>query len=208
MSNMKYTALVILWILWCSVHSGMISLTVTRYIKIKFGRHFKFYRLFYNLAAITTIAPLIIYTLGFNEAVIYRWEGYMIFVRFFLIAASIILFIAGSLKYDLLQFSGIRQIKSGKSYSTLSESGEIDSSGILGFIRHPWYLASIIFIWVCQREICISTLIVNVLLTVYLIIGTFLEERKLIIEFGDSYRDYMHRVSRLFPVKWFFSFFR
>ncbi len=129
----------------------------------------------------------------------------MIFVRFFLVAVSIILFIAGSLNYDLLEFSGIRQIKSGKSYSTLSESGGIVSSGILGFIRHPWYLASIIFIWVWQSDIYISTLIVNILLTIYLFTGTFLEERKLIIEFGDSYRDYMERVSRLLPIKWFFS---
>jgi protein-S-isoprenylcysteine O-methyltransferase Ste14 len=129
----------------------------------------------------------------------------MTFVQFLLLALAITLFVAGGLKYDMLQFLGIRQIKSGKSHSSLTESGEIDTSGILSLTRHPWYLAAIIFLWVDYREMYFSTLIVNVLLTTYLFIGTVLEERKLIIEFGDSYKDYMHRLSMLFPTKWIFS---
>jgi protein-S-isoprenylcysteine O-methyltransferase Ste14 len=104
-----------------------------------------------------------------------------------------------------MQVLGIRQIKSGKSHSTLSESGDIDTSGILSLTRHPWYLATLILVWTYFREMYVSTLIVNIILTIYLIIGTILEERKLIIELGDSYRDYMNRVSMLFPTKWILS---
>jgi len=115
------------------------------------------------------------------------------------------LFISGGIKYDMLQFFGIRQIKSGKSHSTLSEGGDIDTSGILSLTRHPWYLAVIILVWIDDREMYVSTLIVNIILTIYLVIGTVLEEKKPIIELGDSYRDYMDRVSMLFPIKWIFS---
>ena len=114
-------------------------------------------------------------------------------------------FIFYLLKYDLLQLIGFRQIKYGKLDSALSESGELDTSGILGLTRHPWYLAVIIFIWIAYREMYVSTLIVNIILTIYVVMGTVLEERKLIIEFGDNYRDYKNRVSMLFPVKWIFS---
>ena len=51
----------------------------------------------------------------------------------------------------------------------------------------------------------VSTLIVNIILTIYLVTGTVLEEKKLIIELGDNYRDYVDRVSMLFPAKWIFS---
>lgn len=105
----------------------------------------------------------------------------------------------------MLNFFGIRQIISGKSQSTLSESGEINTSGILSITRHPWYLATIIFIWINYREMYVPTLIVNILLTIYLIIGTILEERKLIIELGDSFRNYIQSVSMLFPTKWILS---
>jgi methanethiol S-methyltransferase len=202
---MKYTVLIILWFLWCLIHSGMISLTINDYLKNRFGRYYKFYRLFYNLTALITLIPLIIYSQSLKGSVLFQWEGCMMFVQFLLIAAAITLFAAGALKYDMLQFLGVQQIKSGKSHSTLSEIGEIETSGILGITRHPWYLAAIIFVWVDYREMYVSTLIVNILLTIYLFIGTALEERKLIIQLGDTYKDYMNRVSMLFPMKWIVS---
>ena len=202
---MKYYPLIILWITWCAIHSAMISLTLNDYLKSRFERYHRFYRLFYNLVALITVIPLILYSRSLKGPVLFRWEGYMTFVQFLLLATAITLFIAGALKYDMLQFFGVRQIKSGKSYATLSESGEIVTSGILSLIRHPWYLGAIIFTWVYYREMDVSTLIVNILLTAYLVIGTFLEERKLIIELGDSYKDYKDRVSMLIPTKWIFS---
>jgi len=126
-------------------------------------------------------------------------------IQIVLLIIVISLIISGGFKYDLLQFLGIRQIKSGKSHSPLSQSGGVDTSGILNFTRHPWYLAAIIFVWIINREISLSTFMVNTVLTIYLVIGTILEEKKLIIELGDHYRDYIDRVSMLFPAKWVFS---
>ncbi|MEJ2033810.1 MAG: hypothetical protein P8Y63_12400, partial [Deltaproteobacteria bacterium] len=111
----------------------------------------------------------------------------------------------GALKYDMLQFFGIRQIKSGKSHATLSASGDLDTSGILGLVRHPWYVAALNFIWICYRDLDISTLIRSIILTAYVVIGAFLEERKLVIDLGDRYRDYQKKVSMFFPVKWIAS---
>ena len=202
---MKYAALIIFWVIWCSIHSGMISISINGYLKDRFGRYFKFYRLFYNFFSGITILPLILYTTSLKGYVLFRWEGYLIYVQFILIAISLTLLIAGMLKYDMFQFVGIRQIISSKYYSALSENGELITSGILSVTRHPWYLASIIFVWVYYRNMYLSTLIVNILLTCYLVIGTILEERKLIKEFGDSYRGYMQRVSMLFPSKWILS---
>ena len=76
----------------------------------------------------------------------------------------------------------------------------MDISGILSVIRHPWYTASILIIW--TRHLDVSALIVNLILTLYLIIGTYLEEQKLIDELGDEYRLYQKNVSMLFPFKW------
>jgi len=48
----------------------------------------------------------------------------------------------------------------------------------------------------------VSVIFVNVILTFYLIVGTFLEEKKLIGEFGEKYAAYQNRVSMLIPFKW------
>lgn len=205
MSKVEYLVLSIFWSTWCVIHSSMISLTVTDYLKKILGSYYKFYRLFFNLVAFTTFIPLVFYTKSFKGPVLFRWEGYLTIIQIALLIIVLSLFVSGLFKYDILQVLGIRQIKSGKSHSTLSESGDIDTSGILSLTRHPWYLATLILVWTYFREMYVSTLIVNIILTIYLIIGTVLEERKLIIELGDSYRDYMNRVSMLFPTKWISS---
>ena len=183
----------------------MISLTVTDYLKNRLGRNYRFYRLFFNLVAFITFIPLFLYSKSLRGPVLFRWEGYLTIIQIALLIIVIALFILGGLKYDMLQFFGIRQIKSGKSHATLSESGDIDTSGILGITRLPWYFAAIILVWIFYREMYVSTLIVNTILTIYLVIGTILEERKLIVVLGDSYRDYVKRVSMLFPAKWISS---
>ena len=199
---MEYLVLIILWSTWCVIHSAMISLTITGYLKNRLGSYYKFYRLFFNLVALITFIPIVFYSKSLNSPVLFRWEGYLTIIQIALLIIVISLFISGLFKYNILQVLGIRQIKSGKSHSTLSESGDIDTSGILSLTRHPWYLATLILVWTYFREMYVSTLIVNIILTIYLVIGTILEERKLIIELGDSYREYMNRVSMLFPSKW------
>ncbi len=199
---MKYILLIILWVAWCGLHSFMASPAAEKFLKRKLGQRFVYFRIFYNFTAVITFFPLAFYTRSLKGSVIFRWEGVFVYVQIILALITLFLLIAGLLKYDMLQFTGIRQVMSGKSYSSISDTGEIVSTGILGIVRHPWYLAGIIFIWICYRDMYLSTLIVNILLTLYFFAGTVLEERRLIKEYGESYRKYMETVSMLFPFKW------
>ncbi|MHC4844108.1 MAG: hypothetical protein ACYTEE_09940, partial [Planctomycetota bacterium] len=47
----EYMILSLLVIAWCILHSLMISVSVTGYLKNHLGPNFRFYRLFYNLIA-------------------------------------------------------------------------------------------------------------------------------------------------------------
>lgn len=59
------------------------------------------------------------------------------------------------------------------------------------------YLTLIIYLW-CQT-FRLTDLVVNIILTVYIIIGTKLEEQKLILEYGDEYLKYQQEVPMLIP---------
>ena len=197
---MSYFVLAVSWIIWCGVHSGMISATVTDYLKSRFGSRFRFYRLVYNLVAIATIIPVILYGQSLQGNAIFRWEGLMILVQVPWLIIAVLLFLAGARRYDMLQFLGLRQIRTETSQSVLTETGKLDTRGILGITRHPWYLATIMLIW--ARTLDISGLITNIILTIYLIVGTVLEEGKLLREYGEDYREYQEKVSMLFPFKY------
>ena len=47
-----------------------------------------------------------------------------------------------------------------------------------------------------------ATLLSSVMITVYFIIGSHLEEKKLLVYHGDTYRRYMARVPGLIPLPW------
>jgi protein-S-isoprenylcysteine O-methyltransferase Ste14 len=196
----------VLWIIWCVIHSAMISLTVTNYLRRKLGDRFRYHRIVFNLVSAILLIPIIIYGYGRPGHGLFRWDGSMIFLQVPLLTAGLLLLLAGARHYDMFQFLGLRQLKTSSSHRALTNSCRLDTSGILAKTRHPWYLAAVLLIW--SRGFEISTVLTNVVLTVYLSVGTFLEERKLLIEFGQEYRDYQRRVSILFPFKWLVRSFK
>ena len=196
----EYIILSLLVIAWCVLHSVMISVSVTEHLKKRLGPGFRFYRLFFNLVAILTLIPVALFAYTIQTQVIFHWGGYMRIGQVILLGLAILLFFLGGRHFDARQVLGFKQIKERTSNKVITETGELDTSGVLGITRHPWYLATILFIWV--RQLDVSAILVNVILTSYLIAETYLEEKKLIGEFGEKYIAYQKRVSMLIPYKW------
>ncbi len=191
---------VALWILWCFLHSFLIATPVTDYLKKRWGRAFRYYRLFYNIVALITFAPLALYSIAIETVPLFRWEGALAILRFGLLAAAAGLFIAGARRYRLSKVVGIYQIRTGNTSHLFSEGDVLSTTGIHGLIRHPWYVAALLLVW--ARDIGLVGLSTNIVFSLYLIIGAFLEEAKLLKEFGTTYREYQTRVSMMFPWKW------
>ena len=199
-SPVRYLSTVLLWILWCALHSTLITTAVTDYMKKELGDRYRFYRLFYNTVAVVTLLPLAYYSLSIEGAPVFRWQGPLAIAKYLLQVTSLYLFIAGARHYRMSQFLGIHQIKTGQADQTLSEHDTFDVTGILGVIRHPWYVSGMMIIWV--RDISLSALLNNIVISVYFVVGAILEERKLALQFGEQYRDYRKNVSMFIPYKW------
>ena len=76
------------------------------------------------------------------------------------------------------------------------------TGGFHRYVRHPLYLGTFITIWAGFLLLpLISLLISNAIITIYTLIGIELEEKKLILEFGEDYREYQNRVPRLIPFR-------
>jgi len=196
----KYVMLSLLVIAWCVLHSAIISVSVTEYFKKRLGSEFRFYRLFFNLISFLTLIPVALFAYSIRAETIFHWDGYMRIGQVLLLVVAVLLFFLGGRHYNARQVLGIKQIKEGTLNKAISDTGELDTSGVLGITRHPWYLATILLIW--ARQMDVSVIFVNVILTFYLIVGTYLEEKKLIREFGEKYEAYQNRVSMLIPFKW------
>ncbi len=75
-------------------------------------------------------------------------------------------------------------------------------AGPYRWVRHPLYLFMILMIWSCP-DLTADRLLFNLLWTVWVAIGSSFEERDLVVEFGEAYREYQKKVPMLIPLlKW------
>jgi protein-S-isoprenylcysteine O-methyltransferase Ste14 len=196
----KHLYIVLGWVLWCTLHSALISVTVTEQMKRRLGSGFRFYRLFYSAASVATLIPLGYYSHRIGGTPLLSWEGPLVIVPVLLLAAGLYLFVVGGRHYSWKQLLGIAQIRPGRADGSASGGDSFVVSGLHRVIRHPWYLGGILIVW--ARELSLTTILINTVIVGYFIIGSFLEERKLLLEFGDRYREYQRTVPMLFPWRW------
>lgn len=79
-------------------------------------------------------------------------------------------------------------------------ASELKINGIHRFVRHPLYSGTILFVWGLFFVFpFLNNLIAAVLLTLYVLIGIIFEEKKLKIEFGKKYEEYISNVPMLIP---------
>ena len=194
---MKYLLLAVMWTVWCTVHSLLISPRVIRFLKQRLGDRYRFTRIIFNTFAILSLVPVVCYSHTLPGDLLIRWDGIWRLVQIPILGFSLWLFAAGAREYDLPQLLGFRQIMEHESAKGLTRSGGIETTGILGQVRHPWYSGAILILW--SRNIDAAALVTNLVLTAYLFIGTLLEERKLVSEFGEEYVKYQRKVPMLMP---------
>ena len=87
---------------------------------------------------------------------------------------------------------GLRQAwlyATGRPYTPL----EFKRHWVYRYSRHPMMLGLLVVIW-ATPDMSVGRLVFAVLLTIYLFVGIQFEERALIQEFGDKYREYKKEV--------------
>ena len=96
------------------------------------------------------------------------------------------------------EFLGFRQL-SAKDQPT--DGGELFTlSPLHRFVRHPWYFLALLILW--TRDMNLPFLLTAVAVTIYFIIGSRLEEKKLLFYYGKKYERYMELVPGLVPLPW------
>ena len=103
---------------------------------------------------------------------------------------------AGLLQTDAWHFLGLRQLIS----TSNEDPPRLQIHGLYRWVRHPLYSAGLLFIWLTP-VMTASVLALNLGLTAYIYVGSVFEERRLIAEFGQPYREYQRRVPRLIPTR-------
>jgi protein-S-isoprenylcysteine O-methyltransferase Ste14 len=194
---MKNLYIGLIWATYCVIHSYLISIRFADRMKKGLKDYYAFYRLFYVILSFILLVPVAYFTQIWGSPDIFSYGAVANVIRYILMTTAVFIFVkAFFMDYDLLTFTGIRQMMQFRK-NNKQPQGEIKKTGLLGIVRHPLYLAVIIFIW-CNT-FSTADIVINSVLTIFVFLGTLLEEQKLVLEFGDSYIQYKKEVPMIVP---------
>jgi len=186
-----------LWLAWCAGHSLLITDSVRRWFERRDGAWLGLYRISYVCFSLFSLLPVLWYTVALPQRPIDLPFAWLWPVRGLLFLYALIMFIGGLRVYDLQAFFGFRQWRDYRAGRT-SNPPSFTKTGILRYVRHPWYSGGIALLWALPGLTDV-TLITRSILTAYLIVGTLLEERKLRRSLGEPYRAYCRETPMLIP---------
>ena len=171
------------------------GLTVKKWVQRVFGSGVeRWYRLIYNIIAVITLLPLFPLLAWLPTQTLYvvpaPWRWLMVGGQLLALLALA----ATLLQTGLFHFLGLAQLSAPRP----AESGALSVNGFYGWVRHPLYLFSLLFLWLTP-VMTINLLTTYLLFTLYFYIASFFEEQRLRAEFGPAYRQYQQRVPRLIP---------
>jgi protein-S-isoprenylcysteine O-methyltransferase Ste14 len=126
------------------------------------------------------------------------WEGFLWWVANSL-ALLALLGVAWSMRdYDSGEFLGTRQWYDRE--MAVEDQEGFHVSPLHRFVRHPWYSLSLILIWTRDMDLAFFT--TAIVMTIYFVFGSRLEEQKLVIYHGGKYLRYRELVPGLMPLPW------
>ena len=185
--------LAICWAIYAAFHSLTASNASKEFIKRRWQILFASYRLIYNVLAVLLLIPIVALSLKTPGPLVWSWHGPSAWIMNGFAAIALLSFLRGGGGYDLAAFLGLRpESRSGPAKLVISNWHR--------FVRHPWYSLGLVLIW--TRDMSAASLMSATAITLYFVIGSRLEEGKLVAEFGDRYREYQSRVPALIPRPW------
>ena len=196
LSPMPTVSLLVAWLLYFVVHSLLASLWVKQRVAARWPNLMPAYRLAFNALALALLVPIAWIMLAHTWPLVWQWHGAARVVSNTLAILAALGFIWSLKYYDLQEFFGIRQWRG--QVTQITEQEHLKISPLHRFVRHPWYFFAMVLLW--SRDMDLAQLITSVMLSLYFTIGSRMEEKKLLVYYGERYQRYMQCVPGLFPL--------
>jgi protein-S-isoprenylcysteine O-methyltransferase Ste14 len=184
--------------LWGIVHSILASQGTKAWLRCRFGEGvMRFYRFGYNLFAALSFLPVLWLAAVLPDRDLYRIPSPWLYLTLAGQLLAVVLEGIGLLQTDTLSFIGLRQLIEGE-----EKPAPLVMRGLYRWVRHPLYTAGLLFLWLTP-VMTVNLLTLCAAATIYIIVGAYFEERKLLREYGAAYAEYQASTPMLIPGLWF-----
>jgi methanethiol S-methyltransferase len=179
----EYLLLILGWVAYFTLH----SILAMDQVKSKFPR--RVFRIFYVLFSTAGLLGLLFYNGSIHSLKFFVSEGPIRYISLMLTTFGVMIIQSSFRQYSFKGFIGFAD-----------EKKELRTDGVLKYVRHP-ILAGLVLIVLGFFFFIpnLPTLISCACVLLYIPIGIYIEEKKLIAAYGDRYLEYQKKVPAIFP---------
>ncbi len=187
-------------IAYFALHSILADLKVKRFLT-KTMIPQRYFRIIYNLLAIVLLLPIAMILPRIQQVHLLK-VSWLSYIGIALLSLGFLCLFVALSQYNLSEFAGTAQLQKNGQPASCS----LKVAGFNAIVRHPLYFSMLLMAWgLFMTYPTDLVLIGSSIISLYLYVGTKLEEHKLVAEFGEAYLSYQKKVSMLFPFKYFFN---
>ena len=189
---MSYALLALSWIIFYTLHSLLAASKLKRILELKWGGAYKWYRLVYTLVSLILFLGIMIEAVLIPKTTLIPKSDFTDYLGYMLAGFGTIIATKSSKNYSIKRFLGI--------IPSVDESEELITTGLYSKVRHPLYAGLVlIFVGYFLFAGTISSAVHLGCLLLYLPVGIYFEEKNLIIQFGEAYKEYKTEVPAIIP---------
>ncbi|MCG7958063.1 MAG: hypothetical protein JAY69_03250 [Candidatus Thiodiazotropha taylori] len=190
--------LALLWLGYFLIHSSLASLTVKQWLASRFPRLTPWYRILFNLLATLLLIPPLITAWTLRSDPLWVWQGVWSLLAYALVLLACLGCVWSLRFYDGQEFLGFSQL--ARRQQQTADQEKLHISPMHRYVRHPWYSLGLLLVW--TQDMDPARLVSAISITLYLWLGSRLEEQKLVTFHGTIYQEYRRRVPGLIPRPW------
>ena len=195
---MEHVAYALVWLSFGAAHSLLAGAGIKKTLGSVFGCYL---RLAYNVFAAVHVTLVWFVGRGilFEDIQPFALPGSLSGLMTGMLVLGVALIVVALRQYDLGRFSGLTQIRTHELADDSAQAEPLCTGGVHAYVRHPAYSGALLVVWgLAGDEMGIAT---AVWVSCYLLVGTFLEERRLGVIYGEAYSVYRDKVPAFIPWK-------
>lgn len=187
------------------VYGGIHSLFAAFGAKAFFHRTFGarnyhgLYTFLFNVIAVLSFLPILVFVAINPGDTLWNIQPPLQWSFMFIQGIGLIGLVISLLQIDGMRFLGLRQLEAWLNGDKLPLPSEpLQTYGVYRLVRHPLYLFSMLFLWFSPLMTTAGLgLVIGI--SLYFVVGSWLEERKLLKIFGEPYAIYRQEVPWILP---------
>lgn len=194
-TELSWLGLFFAWIGFYALHSALALEGWKAFLQRQLGAHFRWYRLLYNLFALTSFLVIWLWQSSLPTFSLVPESVWSQTVAGMLMLSGLVLGYRAMQGYSLGEFSGLG--------SQTEQDVPLHTEGLNRYMRHPLYSAALLLLlgYACWRPQLPNWIFVSVSI-LYIWWGSRLEEQKLLRRYGQEYAHYSQSVKRFIPFIW------